>query len=135
MTIGELARKLDGREYLNEITKEEEAEAKANGLVVCFGQFDDLLEFRGAIDDEVGAYEGTEALLTPDGLLQNECEDEDCPYFEKLRAATKEKVTAIWNKDGYLWVIESNLPFMPFDILEDGQKYCRGIVVEIPRSA
>lgn len=135
MTKEELAGKLNGREYLHEITKEEEAQAKASGLVVCFGYSDDNLEFRGAIDDEIGAWEGVEALLTPDGLLQNECEDEDCPYFEKLRANTMDKVTAIWDKDGYSWVIETTLPFAPFDVMEGTDKFCRAIVLEIPRSA
>lgn len=133
MKIEEVAIKLNNREYLSEITKSEEVEARESGLVVIFGASDDLLEFRGAIDDEVGAYNGTEVYLTPDGLLSNECEDEDCPYFEKIREATKDKVTAIWDKDGYSWVIESNLPYATFDIMEDGEKYCRGIVIELPK--
>ena len=42
MTKEELAATLNGREYNHEITKEEEAEARENGLVVIFGASDDL---------------------------------------------------------------------------------------------
>jgi hypothetical protein len=131
MTKEELAIRLNGREYMNEITKEEENIAKASGLVVCFGASDDNLEFRGAIDDETGAWHGTEAYITSGGLLKNECKDEDCLYFEKIREATKAIVSAIWDKDGYSWVIDSNLPYTPFDIMEDGMKYCRGIIINL----
>lgn len=130
----ELAKKLHGREYMSEITKAEAAEAKASGLVVAFGASDDLLEFRGAIDDEIGAYNGTVMAITPEGLLVNQCTDENCPYFAKISKATKETVTAIWANEGdeYSWRIESTLPFAPFDIMEDGEKYCRGIVFKMP---
>ncbi len=132
MTKEQLAQRLNGRQYGDEIAKQEEAQAKEGDLVVVFGTSDDLLEFRGAIHDEVGAWEGTEVCLTSDGLLANECHV-DCPYFEKLIETTKDKVTAIWSKDGYSWVIESTLPYAPFDILEDGEKYCRGIVLEMAK--
>lgn len=49
---------LNGREYGDEITREEEAMAKAHGLVVVFGYSDDNMEFCGAITDEVGCYDG-----------------------------------------------------------------------------
>jgi hypothetical protein len=65
-----LAALLTGREYRQEITRAEEADAKAAGLVVAFGASDDLLEFRGAIDDEVGCYDGPEApIARPDRAL------------------------------------------------------------------
>ena len=48
------AEKLGTRQIGKEITKEEEAEAKAAGLVVVFGYSDDGTEFRGAIRDEAG---------------------------------------------------------------------------------
>ena len=45
MTLKEFAKMLDGREYLHEITKEEEALAKELGFVVVFGYSDDNAEF------------------------------------------------------------------------------------------
>lgn len=138
MTTHELAAKLNGREYGAEITKEEEAQAKASGLVVVFGYSDDNMEFRGAINDEVGCYNGGEAYLTPKGLLMNDCDNDDCPYFQEMKKRFP-KVTAIADKDGYAFVYEvTSLPHALFDVMEEGQKYCRGMVIELcgaPRSA
>ena len=136
MTKEELAAKLNGREYLHEITKEEEAEAKASGLVIAFGSSDDNLELRGAWYDEFGAYNGTLLKVNADGPVTNKCEDEDCPYFEKLMEETKDFILAKRDEeDGYLWWLESSLPFAPFDVMEGTEKFCRAIVLEIPKSA
>jgi hypothetical protein len=132
VTKEELAALLNGREYGREVYRREERLAAESRLVVAFGSSDDLLELRGAIDDEIGAYNGTTVLITPDGLLKNKCEYSECPYFHEKILKTKDTVTAIWDKDGYSWVIESTLPYAPFDIMEDGEKYCRGIVFCLP---
>ena len=127
----ELASLLDGREYLEEITPEERAQAKESGLVVVFGQSDDLMEFRGAIEDELGAWDGTTAYLTNSGLLTNKCDCGCCPYAkaERLNAAT---IEAIWHDngspDGYTWTFETDIHHETFTIMEDGEFYCRGIV-------
>lgn len=127
MNAQEMAAALNGREYRNETTKADELAAEENGLVIVFGASDDLMEFRGAVNDEIGAWEGAIAYFTTTGLLVNDCNDEDCPYFAKLQegAAT---VDAKWDADGYSWVYETAIPHATFDILEDGEKYCRGIV-------
>ena len=128
MTRDELAAILTGREYRKEITKDEAHAAAEVGLVVVYGASDDLMEFDGAISEELGAYDGTTAYLNADGLLNNECADEDCPYFEKQRekAAT---IKALWcAEDGYSWTFETDIPHATFEIVEDGEPYCRGIV-------
>jgi hypothetical protein len=135
MNKEELATKLNGREIYEELSEKEEAEIKAAGLVVAFGASDDLLELRGAINDEVGACGGTEYPITPNGLLANECSDYDCPYYKRLVAGSSDKVTAEWDVKEYSWYIGATLPFAPFDIMEDGEKYCRGIVFEMPHPA
>lgn len=122
----EFAAKLNGREYRQEITKEECAEAKAYGLVVVFGASDDLMEFRGAIEDEMGAWDGVTAYLTSDGLVENKCED-GCPYFEEKKSNAVE-LHSIWDRDGYSWVYETAIPHETFEIMDGGDKYCRGIV-------
>ena len=55
MTAKELAEKLNGREYGNDITDEEATAAKKAGLLVIYGYSDDNIEFRGIIYDERGA--------------------------------------------------------------------------------
>ena len=69
MNAKELAAKLNGREYLREITDEEAKQAKASGLVVVYGASDDLIEFRGAIHDEGDCYDGGEILFDSKGVL------------------------------------------------------------------
>lgn len=128
MNAEQLAAALDGREYRNEITKEEEWAAKENGLVIVFGASDDLMEFRGAIYGEIDCYEGGAAHFTSAGLLVNECENDHCPHFTRLeKAATI--VRAKWSAEPeYSWTYETAIPHASFDIMEDGEKYCRGIV-------
>lgn len=128
MNTKELAAFLTGREYGKEITKPESGQALADGLVVVFGYSDDNMEFRGAIRDEVGCYDGGTAYLTTEGLLQNECENDECPHFEKAKskAAT---IEALWCKEpSYAWTFKTDIPHETFEIVEDGEPYCRGIV-------
>jgi hypothetical protein len=130
MTKEELAKILNGREYMEEITEEEERQARESGLVVVFGASDDLVEFRGAIYGEAGAYEGGLVSLTKKGLPKNECDDPHCPYFGKLLDAMPD-IDVLWDKDGYSWKYKAPFPVAEFDIVENGEKYCRGIVFNL----
>lgn len=127
MNAKELAQLLNGRECRNEITSDEEKLAKENNLVVVFGESDDLMEFRGAIDDEVDCYDGGTAYLTKKGVIQNECDDKYCPYFEELQEQA-EQIHAIWDNGDYLWSYKTDIPHETFEIFEDGEKECQGIV-------
>ena len=114
MTLKEFAKILDGREYLHEITKEEEALAKELGFVVVFGYSDDNAELRGAIDDEISCYDG--GVLEHDGLpsiiYADWCpKDIDCS-----------------------WEYDTSIPHENFKIYEDGELYCVGIVCDINES-
>ena len=107
MSIFDFANKLNGRAYLDEMTKEEELLAKELGFVVLFGYSDDNAEFRGAYDDEVGCFGG--GRVYQDGDLF---------------------IDACWCSDGADWGYVTNIPRATFDIMQDGEVYCRGIVFE-----
>lgn len=111
MTLKEFAQMLDGREYLHEITKEEEALAKQLGFVVVFGYSDDNAELRGAIDDEIGCFDG--------GKLEHE----DLP----------DVIYAKWcdRESNYAWSYQTSIPHETFRIYEDGDYWCIGIVCDI----
>lgn len=94
-------------QYRNELSLMTAAIAKGNGLVVVFGASDDLCEIRGAEDDEIDCFGGGEATI----------------------AGTKIKIN--WCKDGYSWTYDTDIPHECFDVYEDGEKYCRGIVFSI----
>ena len=129
MTAKELAEMLSGREVGNEISGPEAKWIKDIGLVVVYGYSDDNVEFSGAIDDEVGAYEGATILLTPAGVLQEpDCGRDDCPYFAKEREKAK-TIKAVWHDEGGpCWTFETNIPHEVFNIYEDGELFCVGIV-------
>lgn len=129
MNTRELAAIINGREYGSEITKEEAAAAKDAGLVVVYGYSDDNVELAGAIHDEINAWGGAALYLNSNGLLTNDCGDEDCPYFVRKRAGAT-KIEAFWSDsdDEFPWTFETSIPHESFEIFDDGEKYCRGIV-------
>jgi hypothetical protein len=137
MNAQELAAKLVGATYQNFVRSEEiltkalAAEAKQHGLVVVFGASDDLMEFRGAIYDELGAYNGTTAYIDEKGLLPDrdsiDDDDELKDYFSREPHA--KPIDALWCKeDGYSWTFKTDIPHATFEITEDDEPYCRGIV-------
>jgi hypothetical protein len=126
MTAKELAEKLDGTAYPVRISPTDVDAAKRNGLVIVYGASDDLMEFEGAVNDEVGCYEGGTAYLTNTGLLENKCED-GCPYFAELKRDSA-RIVAVWNEDGCSWQYRTSIPHETFTVMEDGEIYCRGIV-------
>ena len=132
MTAKELAEMLAGREYGMEITKGEAQRAADTGLVVVYGYSDDNVEFAGAIDGEVGAYDGATIHLFQNGiLLEPECgiaENIECPYFSAAKRAAK-TIKAVWHdKGGPCWTFETDIPHETFTITEDGEPWCIGIV-------
>jgi hypothetical protein len=138
MTPQELAAQLNGREYGSEVKRGEGEWIKQHGLVVAYGASDDLLEFEGAISDEVGAYNGTTVTVDVQGLRPGweEVRDrgdeaEARRYFERqqLPSAT---VTAHW-RDGEspVWLIEATVPHATFTVLEEGEPFCQGVVFQL----
>lgn len=138
MTMDELAQSITGREYPLRLTKEEVANAKACGLVVCYGASDDLLEFEGAINDEVGALNGTTRHIDCQGLVPtwddiNQSDRGQCRALIARERLPSFEVRALWDPgDGYSWKIETDAPHATFEIVEDGAPFCRGVVFELP---
>ena len=140
MTKEELAAKINGREYTQEMTKNEEHEAKESGLVVIFGASDDLCELRGAIDDEAGCYDGGDVYFTHDGKVLEDIDDDDDEVLKKygvLQAVSDQRKAAIaihagWcESDGYSWFMSTTGPHATFDVMEGTEKYCRGLVIDL----
>lgn len=134
MNAKELAKKLDGSEYPFDCApslKQTKEQAKADNLVIVYGASDDLMEFDGAIYDEIGAYGGGEAYLNQNGLIVNKCDCDDCPYFKTLMAGAQ-KIEALWLEDGEIsWKYKTDIPHEVFNIMEDEEIYCTGIVFSL----
>jgi hypothetical protein len=143
MTKESLAALLNGRAYGEEIEKAEAAQAKAAGLVVVYGASDDLLEFEGAVYDELGAWEGVTAVVFKgargwcvapnDRTALREIEDDEAMMAAITAQKSGKMVTAVWAPAGLdaSWLIETNLPHASFDILEDDELFCRGLVLDV----
>jgi hypothetical protein len=129
-TKEELATLLNNREYGYEVPYDVGRIAAENGLVIVFGVSDDLCEFRGAIDDEVDAYEGTTVPLSKHGIVINECDDDRCPYYAKKKEKAA-KINAKWCDGDIAWTFETDIPHATFYIFEDAKIFCRGIVFSL----
>lgn len=127
MDTKELAMKLNLNSYTKEVSGELEVQAEDAGLVVVFGASDDLMEFRGAIRDETGCYDGGYAYLDGLGLISSDCMDDECPYFAEIKKKAI-KIKGIWCNGEYSWLYETDIPHETFIIMEDNEKYCKGIV-------
>jgi len=130
-----LAAVLNGRQCGFEVTDEIRKRAKDDGLVIVYGASDDLVEFDGAIYDEVSAYEGKIVYLSKDGIFDSCNEyDERCDECKMYKNAIDKckTIRAVWCGDaGYCWTFETAIPHVRFGIFENDQKFCRGIVFHI----
>jgi hypothetical protein len=133
---------INGRNYRDEMNKEEEQIAKESGLIVIFGASDDLTEFRGAINDELDATDGaifiialpgTEVLCDDDGETYRKAKKLEAIQVETWSLEQKNRVESVWCPDELdcSWLIKTDLPHASFDIMEDGELYCRGVVIDV----
>lgn len=136
MTKEELAAELNGREYGNVFTKCLKQAAKDAGLVIVCGASDDLMEFDGAIYDEAGVYNGGVIAFDKDGPLgswenvRDEINVEDAKAFFKRMDGAK-TIEALWGLNNISWQYKTDIPHVSFDIMEDDEVYCRGIVFNL----
>lgn len=107
-------------------------EAKEKGIVVIYGESDDLCEMEGAISDETGCYGGdvvfinSKGFATLDGI---DCDDEACPCFKYWKENSGTELKIIWNDKGNpCWQYEINIPHERFYSYRDGELFCEGIV-------
>lgn len=132
-----LAGQLNGAEYGNEITKDQERYAKENGLLVMFGYSDDNVELRGAINEEIGAtFGGVVEFYGLELFNRDECEC-NCKYSQKALEMFENRgksIKAMFGEDAedeYSWTFVAPFHVETFDVMEDGEKFCRGIVFPI----
>lgn len=123
MTKKELAEKLNGRQY-GDSFKDVMEDTMASGLVIVTGASDDLMEFQGAIEDEGGCFDGGEVYFDKNGVSQDGTERANM-------------IEALWcegtNVDGCqaTWSYKTDVPHETFEIWEDEELYCIGLVFSI----
>lgn len=133
----ELARILNGCE--RPISKDLAAQAARAGLVILAGPF---AHFDGAIEgtadllgDDGNSASGT-VYFDAKGILPNyddidtRDEVEARAFFDRKRLAAS--VDVICHKEGrYRWTFSTAIPNSTFEMLDDGQPYCKGIVFSL----
>lgn len=108
---------LNEREMGEEISRGECALAKENGIVVVFGYSDDCMEMRGAVYEEMDCFDGGRFWIDREGNIS----EEELPNASII--------DAIWcGPSGASWAYETEIPHETFEIFEDEELYCRGIV-------
>ena len=114
MDIKEFAKMIDGFEYpARELYSSKLGlmnTAKENGFLVIYTQSDDLLEFGGIIDDEMGANNGVKKKVGTKGV----------------------NIEAVWcpeDKPETSFEIKVDCHHEKFNIMEDGHTYCIGAVI------
>jgi len=137
MNKEELASQLNGIEYPahRSITAHTIEQAKAAGLVIVYGASDDLMELEGALSDEVGCYNGGHVLIDAKGVLDrdqiDDDDDEAIANFVSRRKPAR-TIEAMWCAEpGYSWTYKTDIPHATFEVVEDGEPYCRGIVFSV----
>jgi hypothetical protein len=135
MNKNNLAKLLNDTEYPLRISKDLRKQAKESGLVIIYGASDDLMEFDGAIYDEIGVYDGGTVYIHPEGILPDE-EDLEEKDEDELENWSRNKIKsrpieAIWGENGMSWQYKTEIPHVTFDIMEDDNIYCRGIIIDI----
>lgn len=134
MTKEELASLLNGREYGEEITAKEEAQAARNGLIAIFGYSDDGVIFAGKVGEEFGGWDGKSFRLNrqANDVEVVEIGVRNTGHISSLVEKDRNMIHAIWvpKKLEASWLITSDIPHATFDIIEDGELFCRGIVID-----
>jgi hypothetical protein len=108
---------------------------KRDHVVAVFGASDDLLEFRGAINDELGAWEGTECWITPNGTL---IDTENLAKSYESNGVALIHINAEWcpSDADMNWRIRTSAPHAIFELLNDDDSsrvFCLGVVFFVGR--
>ena len=123
MTKEELAELLNGRQYREEITSDEEKIAYENGLIVIFGASDDLTIFKGIIDTEVDCYEGCHFKFNKELIVK----------VGDKHKGHRRSVEAVWatTMPDCSWMYKTKIPHSDFHIYDEGELYCVGIIIDV----
>lgn len=142
MTKEELAQSISGVDRREGIGEMFVNLAKENGLIIIYGESDDLVEFEGALYDEIGAWDGIDFIIATVGMeIPVDDDEETYTKAKELTAIEIEghsniktnRFKAVWCPEGtdMSWEIKTELPNARFEIMEDGDVFGIGIVIDV----
>lgn len=136
MNIKEWAEKLNNIEYPADEIWDMRKELENDGVVVVYGASDDLIEIEGAIIDEYPAYVEETYYWSGNGFISNDRINEFLDYIDD---EYREFYPLFRNNKEQSWIrtkpgkdcqfeYETNIPCEWFNVMEDGELYCKGFV-------
>jgi hypothetical protein len=101
-----------------------------NKIVIAYSYQEDRdIEFYGVWDTTIGIYESREIWIDCHGVVLNECECQNCPYYEQELHQAKHYVDVTVAGDNQPLKIEASVPNYKFSIVNDkGEPFANGIV-------
>lgn len=158
-TIEDLAKLLDGNEYRDELQNDYGINVcdlcKEKGWVIAYGASDDLFELEGAINDELGAWDGCIAqfykkdsyypidIIEEEDTYRKAKEDMFYPINESTLKKTKENsykdtvvIESLWCPSGtdMSWQINvAGAPCIKFNVMEDEEIYCEAAIIDMSK--
>lgn len=102
--------------------------AQLNGIIIIYPQSDDEICFDGALIKEMYCYDSCSIRFDEAGdVLENECDEELCPYFLEKLEKYDVKVTADFDStEGFFITCENGVYF---SMREDNELVGRGVIV------
>jgi len=142
-----IADELDGIEISNQneiIPEYIEQKASEMGVVIVYGEYEDVVLFRGSITDAVeqnatkfkstdkNGRRGYQIHISKNGEIlenTNECIQDDCPYHKKfIQENTHNTVVAAYGRTGvWSFYLKRKIPFEDFELYDSGNLRCIGI--------
>ena len=132
------AKMLDGRDITDHeyiLTNREHSIAQEHDLVIVYGDSDNLVEFRGAIDDEISCDDEESEILLINGVLPAyqhvELFDDDMDeLIDMLKTYSKDTVIQTINVLSSPWNFKIDIPHSQFNLFKNGKLYCTGIIFD-----
>ena len=140
MNLKEWAEKLNGCEYGDELSDEDKELLEKDGIVAVFGYSDDNIELEGAIYDELPAYDEETYYWFGKYFVSNNRINEFLDYVDNEFYAFKPVLEPLFRNNferSYItskpgencqFEYETNIPCEWFNVMEDGNLYCKGFV-------
>jgi hypothetical protein len=112
------------------------------GAAIIYGYSDDCILVEGTVADQAGAYGGGTFYVDSQGFLPLNSDltlGEEVTTLNECRKLVRRfgksvKVEVIMEQDGYYWQYKTDWPHKTFEIKEDGEPWCKGIVFLFPKS-
>jgi hypothetical protein len=142
-TLDNLVELIGELEYGDQIPTAALELAKNIQAAIIYGYSDDSIMVSGVTEDQADAYKDKNVWVDKEGFLpineNQNCTDAGIETISDCRKLVKRfdqsvKLQVIEDQGGWLWQYKTDWPHRVFEMKEDGDPYCKGIVFLFPKS-